>query len=144
MGKNGIIPLDGPRRRETGSTGFVISSTANELDEPCAKPSLKDVLATVGLVALQFAIGLVGYIVVIVESTNVGACGPTHPCNLPLITVSWYLIPIAVGCAVLFAIAGSIVVGLREAPIWQPAAIGVGVVVVVSIVAAVLNGLSTA
>lgn len=121
----------------------VISSPQNGLHEPFTKPTFADIAVTVGLVLLQIVTGLVGYIFVVLEATHIAACSPSQTCDLPLYYGSWYLIPAAVVCAVVFTLVGSIVLGRREANIRWAGAIGEGMVLVIVIVAAILNWWST-
>lgn len=112
------------------------TSDGTRSERPAASDVILAIVLTIGMVILSA--------IVVVETMAVAGCGPTHPCNFPLITASQYLTPIAGVFGLIATIVLGVVFVRRETPLWWAPTVGGTLVIVAFVVASVLNHLSMA
>ena len=127
-----------PRRDTLPPTRRVI-----EIHKPDSIPraaiGILDVLAAVGLLALQVAACSVFSFVVYMMATGVSGCGtPGRTCHLQLSTVAIYITPISGAVIFLSSAALAVVSGVRRRRLWMWPAVGNGLLFVASLTAMVL------
>lgn len=93
---------------------------------------------------VMIAFGILLTFLTAVGSMGAAACGPTHPCNFPLLTAAQLLVPVAGVVALLVTIVSAIALISRgNSPAWAPC-VGGALIVLAFIVAIILTNVSIA
>jgi hypothetical protein len=122
-------------RKQQGHTVASITKRSQQPD----RLGVGEVFGVIGLIALQILVAAAFYVVVILLSFNSDSCSGSGTCNYGLAGVSLYLIPIVAVIAVLLSVVFTIVFTRRGRSAFISPALGIVIVVVAGVVAAILN-----